>query len=343
MTNGNLYSSATAESNSYGTIGVSSGKWYFELTNLNTLTTNNDGVGIANPNTGIWYAYRQNGNISINGTASAYGSAWTSASTQVIGVALDMNAGTLTFYLNGTSQGTAGTGLTGLYFPFVFNRAGGSSSLLATNFGQQPFAYTPPSGYVAINTYNLPTPTIVQGNKYMDATLYTGTLVAQSITNAGAFKPDLVWIKARSAATDHKLTDSNRGVTKALISDTSGAETTDTLGLTAFNSNGFTISTDTNYNNTGVTYDAWQWQAGQGSNVSNTNGSITSTVSASTTAGFSIVTYTNAASGTVGHGLGVAPAMVIYKSRSAAYDWVVLHQSLTNMSGYYLKLNTTDE
>ena len=175
----------------------------------------------------------------------------------------------------------------------------------------------------------------------MDATLYTGTGASASITNTASFKPDLIWIKSRSAATDHKLTDSVRGATKGLISDTSGAETTDTQGLTAFNSNGFTLGTDTNYNNTSATYVGWQWQAGAGTSGSNTNGSITSTVSASTTSGFSIVTYTGTgANATVGHGLGVAPSMVIVKKRSAIGNWVVYHVGLTNAT-YYILLNGT--
>jgi hypothetical protein len=179
----------------------------------------------------------------------------------------------------------------------------------------------------------------------MDATLYTGNLTGQSITNAAAFQPDLVWIKSRSAATDHKLTDSVRGATKALISDTTGAETTDATGMTAFNTNGFTVGADTNYNNTSATYVGWQWQAGQGSSGSNTNGTITSTVSVNATAGFSVVTYTGTgANATVGHGLGVAPKMVIVKRRNTVgvtYDWYVYHANLTS-AAYTLYLDLTN-
>jgi hypothetical protein len=177
----------------------------------------------------------------------------------------------------------------------------------------------------------------------MDATLYTGNGSTQSITNTAGFKPDLVWVKSRSASTDHKLTDSVRGVTKALISDTTGAETTDTNGLTAFNSNGWSLGTDTNYNNNTATYVGWQWQAGQSSTSSNTNGSITSTVSVNATAGFSIATFTCPASGsfTIGHGLGVTPKMIIVKDRSATASWPVYHASVCTNSNQYLILNTT--
>ena len=184
-------------------------------------------------------------------------------------------------------------------------------------------------------------PTISNGSKYMQAVTYTGTGATQTITVG--FQPDLVWIKSRSAATDHKLTDSVRGVTKALISDTTGAETTDTNGVTAFTSNGFTLGSDSVYNTNGATYVAWCWQAGQGSTSSNTSGSITSTVSVNTTAGFSVVTYTgNATTGaTVGHGLGVKPAMVILKTRAGGIEgWPVWQKSLASES-YFLRLNET--
>jgi hypothetical protein len=175
----------------------------------------------------------------------------------------------------------------------------------------------------------------------MAATTYTGNLTGQSITNTASgasFQPDLVWIKSRSAATDHKLTDSVRGVTNALISNTTGAETTDLTGVTAINSNGFTVGASTVYNNTGVTYVGWQWKAG-GSAVSNTSGSITSSVSAGATQGFSVVTYTGTgANATVGHGLGVAPKMIITKPRNSADNWISWHTSLGATGYIYLNL-----
>lgn len=183
-------------------------------------------------------------------------------------------------------------------------------------------------------------PTILNGSKYMQAVLYTGTGATQTI-NVG-FQPDLVWIKSRSAATDHKLTDSVRGATKGLISNTTGAETTDTNGVTAFTSNGFTLGSDSVYNTNGATYVAWCWQAGQGTTSSNTSGSITSTVSVNATAGFSVVTYTGTgANATVGHGLGVAPKMIIVKSRSASgQDWRVYTATVGNTG--VLTLNNTN-
>jgi hypothetical protein len=222
---------------------------------------------------------------------------------------------------------------------------------MAINFGQQPFKYSIPSGAKAINTYNLSTPTIVNGALYNAATLYTGTGSSQAIVNSQSnggnnalgitFEPDLIWIKSRSAATNHKLTDTVRGVTKALVSNSTAAETTDTNGLTTFGSGGFTVGSDTNYNNSGATYVGWQWNAGSGTSGSNTNGSITSTVSVNATAGFSVVTYTGTgANATVGHGLGVAPSMVIVKSRSLGTEnWDTFHTSLA--AGNVVQLNTT--
>jgi len=190
-------------------------------------------------------------------------------------------------------------------------------------------------------TYAIP-----DGRVAMAATLYTGTgaaLSANNAVNGVSFQPDWVWIKSRSAATDHKLTDSVRGVTKGLVSNSTAAETTDTQGLTAFSSGGFTVGTNTDYNNLSATYVAWQWKAG-GTAVTNTAGSITSSVSANVTAGFSVVTYTgNGGTGTVGHGLGVAPSMMIVKARSSAQNWPVYHISLGQDKIIYLSLTNTPD
>ena len=230
-----------------------------------------------------------------------------------------------------------------LIYPMVTSQS--STYTFTINTGQQPFGNAAPTGFKAMCTQNFTTPTVSNGANYMAATLYTGTGASQAVSNAVnsiSFQPDWVWIKSRSAATDNKLTDSVRGTTKALISNTTGAETTDTNGLTAFGSSGFTVGTDTVYNNSGATYVGWQWKA-SGSTVSNTAGSITSTVSANTTAGFSILTYTGngTVGATVGHGLGVTPGMVIVKSRSAAADWPV--KILPYMTGgQRLELSTTN-
>ena len=192
-------------------------------------------------------------------------------------------------------------------------------------------------------TYAIP-----DGRTVMDATLYTGDAsYPRAITNAGAFQPDLVWVKARSAIHYHALFDSVRGTgTIALSTNTTSAETgiSAYANLTSFNSNGFSCgtTTDTNIlNDSGKTFVAWQWKAG-GTTVSNTSGTITSSVSVNTTAGFSIVTYTGTgANATVGHALTAAPSMVIVKNRSSAVAWAAWHTSIANTQ--YLVLNTTAE
>lgn len=176
----------------------------------------------------------------------------------------------------------------------------------------------------------------------MAATLFTGTsgnVTVSNAVNGVSFQPDFLWFKARSNAQGHSNVDSVRGANKLLQTNLTNAESTLTNPPT-FNADGFTSTTDIHTN--GYTYVAWQWKAG-GTAVSNTAGSITSSVSANTTAGFSVVTYTgNGISGaTVGHGLGVTPGMTITKIRSTTGYWSVWHNKLTSYA-YELYLNTTD-
>jgi hypothetical protein len=339
-----------------GTIGVSSGKWYWEVTATSATV---HGFGIATSQVNLNYflggdaygwMYYYNGTKYNNDVGVSYGASYTT--NDVIGFALDADAGTITAYKNGVSQGTMYSGLSAnTYFPAVSD-SGSTTSSCAANFGQRPFAYTPPANYVALNTYNLPTPTIgatasSQANKYFDATTYTGSGSTQSIVNSGAMQPDMVWLKIRSSADSHNISDSVRGISgtgsPVLFTNGTGAEATFTgYGVSALNSNGFTLIGNGGLSNaSGSTYVAWQWRAGNSSGVTNTAGSITSTVSANTTSGFSIVTYTGTGSAaTVGHGLGVAPKMVIVKQRNSTENWGVYHASLPS-AAYYLQLNTT--
>jgi hypothetical protein len=334
-----------------------SSKFYAEFTV--TATQGNQGVGIlkaANAYSGVISQadmfgsnsvtyYSVNGNkFVLGGGSTAYGSSWGTIG-DVIGIAVNTVDNQITFYKNNTSQGVI-TGLTS-GIEWVFSTGNQTSTGGgAWNFGQRPFAYTPPTGFVALNTFNLPTPTILQGNKYMDATLYTGNGSTQVVVNQALFKPDLIWTKTRSISSGTSVVDSVRGLTLLLGTATTSAEVTQSagVGFTAFNSNGFSLGTDatigsTNFN--GATYVGWQWQAGQGSTSSNTSGSITSTVSVNTTAGFSVVTWTgNGTIGaTVGHGLGVAPSMIIVKQRSGTESWATYHISLGATK--YLNLNQT--
>jgi len=223
--------------------------------------------------------------------------------------------------------------------------------------------------YLPLSTANLPDPAIdpAQGSSpedYFNTVLYTGDsatssagTVARTITGVG-FQPDLIWVKSRNNGgtwSDHSLTDSVRGNNLSLSSNTTGATinvATDfgNGGIGGPAADGFTIvsgsaGSTANLNSSGDTYVAWNWKA-NGSGVSNTDGSITSTVSANTTSGFSIVSYTgtNSATETIGHGLNQAPDMIIVKSRDSADFWPVYHKD-TNTDGgenYLMRLNTTD-
>jgi len=354
LSNGNLQFSATSSINgvSYtkGTQGVSSGKWYWEVTPTDVGGGLNFATGIVLASSSVvstgtinlvtdGYVYHSDGNKYSGGSSSAYGA--TLANNDVVGVALDLDAGTLTFYKNNTSQGTAYTGLSGTFSPLVTLHTGGVSRSIAgnCNFGQRPFAYTAPSGFKALCTTNLPEPTIAEGSDYFNAVTYTGNnQTLQSITTVG-FQPDLIWIKNRNAS-NHVLVDAVRGRGFHLASNLTNAEATDssTQGVTAFLSNGFSVEADPasygSVNDGTNPYVAWNWKA-NGAGSSNTAGTISSTVSANTTAGFSIVTYTgNGTNGaSVGHGLGVAPAMVIVKQRNGStYSWTVQHTSVAASS-----------
>ena len=176
---------------------------------------------------------------------------------------------------------------------------------------------------------------------YFNTKLYTGNGSTQSITGVG-FAPDWVWIKNRTSAEASGVFDTVRGVTKMLSSQNTDAESTDANSLTAFGSDGFSVGSNLRVNQSSNNIVSWNWLAG-GTASSNTDGSITSNVSASTTSGFSIVSYTGTgnADETVGHGLGVAPSMIIVKRRSGdAGDWRCYHKSLGE--DYLIRLNLTN-
>ena len=344
------FTSGAAWTTAASTYYISSGKWYWEATFVSGSFLL---LGISAPAsfptvlstytgaTSTSYAYSSAAAKWNNNAQTSYGATFTT--NDVIGVALDMDAGTLTFYKNGTSQGTAYTGLTGEFTP-TFSPY---SMTVAINFGQRAFSYTPPTGYKALNTYNLPKVIIAQGNKVMDATTYTGTGATQNVTNSGSMQPDIIWIKSRSGATNHTVYDSVRGLNASpgspgLFTNLTNAESISTNTVSAALSNGFTISgTASTLNTNGATYVGWQWQAGKGTTSSNTDGSITSTVSVNASAGFSVCTFTTHASGTgtFGHGLGVAPKMVILKPRTSVSNWSVYNENIGNTK--YMQLNTT--
>lgn len=189
--------------------------------------------------------------------------------------------------------------------------------------------------YLPLSTANLPDPVIdpAQGSSpedYFDVDIYTGTGASHERSEF-TFQPDFVWFKGRNVAYGHQLFDSVRGANERLSSNVTNAEFTDTDALMSFDSDGFTMGTEDGINQSTKTYVAWAWKA-NGSGVSNTDGSITSTVSANTTSGFSIVSYTGTgANATVGHGLDSAPEVIIGKSRdNGSTHWNVYHTSTGN-------------
>ena len=348
-----------------GSMEVSSGKRYIEVLYANdgagsllgiansSFNAETTGTPAGTDSGGDSWSYSANGNKYNANTSVAYGAAYSVG--DIVGIALDVDAGTLTFYKNGVSQGVAYSSLPASSY-FV------ATSLASTdshnfNFGQDSsfagnktpqgnsdsngigdFYYAPPTGFLALCTQNLPEPTVIP-SEHFNTVLWTGnSSTSRALTGIG-FQPDFTWIKARSTSNNHNLNDSVRGANKQLYSNLTNAETSQTNNLKSFDSDGFTLGSDGDVNYSPRTYAGWNWKA-NGAGVSNTDGTITSSVSANVEAGFSIVSYTGTgANATVGHGLSLAPEMVIVKNRSTATYWPV-YSSLYNASDY-LVLNAT--
>jgi hypothetical protein len=347
----------------FSSISVSSGKWYVEVKvdAVGGLTA----CGIikpsiydnGNPDTQS-ITYQNSGNKKNLTTVTSYGASYTTG--DIIGIAFDADNGTLIFYKNGVSQGTAFTGLDTTtdwiigclgYNGTASNNYGNPSFSISSGNsdgnGYGNFEYAPPSGYLALCTQNLATelsPTIDDGSQYFNTVLYTGDGTTNRTISGVGFQPDWTWLKRRSSAYSHALLDSNRGGGKVLGSDNTDAEFTNNNVLSSWNSDGFVIALSgvSAFSNTsGQTYVGWNWKANAGSTSSNTDGSITSTVQANTTAGFSIVTYSgNGSTGTVGHGLGAVPKLYIVKRRNDA-GWSWYTYSVHKGAGYTLYLNST--
>jgi hypothetical protein len=340
---GNLrYTGPSGWRRANGTIAVSSGKWYWEVTLGNapfgsapSESFNAFGWGLSTVFASSTSAMTITDAViladsqhykNFSGSATSLGTSFSSG--DVLGCAVDLGANTFTFYRNGSQlvTGTIG-GTSGRELVPIIISYDGTYGVMDCNFGQRPFAYTAPTGFKALCTQNLTTPTIKKPSSYFDALAYTGTGASNSISSLG-FSPDLVWIKSRGGATSHAIYDTSRGIQAQLSSDTTDAEVTSSTGLTAFGSNGFTVGTSTLVNTSGTQYVAWAWDEAP-------------------MAGMDIVSFTGTgATQNVSHNLGVAPKMVIYKCRNTAVtSWVAGHSSVNSGSSpwnYYLVLNATD-
>jgi hypothetical protein len=229
----------------------------------------------------------------------------------------------LTFYKNGVSQGALPVTITaGNYTPAVGDGQNATTYSYTLNAGQRAFSYTPPSGYKALNTYNIARPA--------DSSLwfYGDT-------------PDLMWIKNRSTSSSHILQDTVKGIALSIFSTDTSAENGYPYVM-EMNKFGMSLQLGTGVNGSGNGFVYWAWKAGSNTSstsVTNTSGSITSQVSANPSAGFSIVGWTGTGSAaTVGHGLGAVPNMIIMRNRAGA-SWPVYHSSIGNTGALFLNLS----
>jgi hypothetical protein len=316
-----------------GTIAVNAGKFYWETVvtagvialctgvvpqdrphrNVQYPFTGESGHGGVG-NNAVVYLY--SGVKEVNGVTTAYGASY--AVNDVVGVALDLTAQTITFYKNNVSQGAISLPVSDESWT-PCNGGVGDYCTIQANFGQRPFTYTPPTGFKALNTANLAKPTIKDGSDNYQTVLDTGANIK---TAAEAVFPSfLEWIKDRVNSNNHQLIDSVRGTSAVIQSNTTAAETT--YSAPSGNSVG------------------WIWKA-NGSGVMNGDGSISSMVSANQAAGFSVVTYTGTGSAaTVGHGLGVTPSLIVVKKRDAGGANTSWHVYATPLGASdYIVLNT---
>jgi len=330
-----------------------------ELGSNNRLTVTSDAVTFYSDDNKIY----SSADGSIGNTA--YTSSIAEQTGAVVSFAVDMDntwvwVAVNGVYINGTPDFSDGTNrvdvvtdTNGRYIPF-WAGDGGATITWRVNFGQDSanvssansdtngigtFEYAVPSGYTALCSANLPEPTIIDSAEHFNAVLYTGNSSTQSITGVG-FQPDWTWIKNRSAADAHALTDSVRGVTKEIQTNAVGDESTNADGLTAFGADGFSLGDDDIYNTNTETYVAWNWLAGTAASGSESGNNPAFSSSSNATAGFSIVAYTGTGSaGAVNHGCGAIPSYIIVKNRDAEDNWAVYYGDNTD----YLILNSNSE
>ena len=367
LSDGNLRAvpSASAYCNNHGTFYVNSGKWVFEVKHTTVFGEacgwSPMGERIAgSSNRGYFMladgrAYINTSNQGTKGASLASGDyryIFYDADLEAMWFAhVDVSSSNALVYDNsatkaeieaGTTTNAVFTSIQDVDFaPGVWMD---TSGVIEVNFGQSSFITSSdlPTGFNTLNTANLATPSITDGSAHFQPTLYSGNSSTQEVNQSGnsTFTPGWVWIKARNGAGySHQLFDQVRGATKRIFSDATSAEATTADTLTSFDSDGFSLGGQVAVNQTGKNMVAWQWKA-NGAGSSNEDGATTSTASANTTSGFSIVKWTGTgANTTLGHGLGVAPQMILVKNLADADSWVVYHEDVGATKGLTLNTN----
>lgn len=339
-----------------GTFQLTSGKWYWEAV---ITSSSKCMVGVADGSQPVanrsfknegWYYFSENGKKYHANVNENYGAIF--GQGDIIGIALNMDAGTLAFYKNGVSQGVAySTGLSGIpVVPCLGNASSGPTTTVVGNFGQRPFVHPPGSSggpssdFKSVCSANLEEPLVPDGSTAMEATTWTGGGSAATITGIN-HSPDLVWIKQRNTARHHWLFDAVRGAGEGIRSDTQDKESTNDIDgyLSAFTSDGFSYEAGTssilNVGGLNGSYIGWTWDAG-GTTTLNEDGSRNCQVRANQDAGFSIVSYIGGGAQSYGHGLNTRPGLIIIKNREiATKEWMVGHSSLPD--GNSLRFNNT--
>ena len=271
--NGNLDFSTTAGATGTmtTTIPLKSGKWYCETTI--TFGSNNGAIGIrhvdetrANHTLGqanFDYAYRGDGQKFNSNSTTSYGDTYTT--NDVIGIKLDLDNGTIEFFKNNSSQGTAFSSIAGTYVFAIGDNHTSSAFNGSMNFGQRAFTYTPPAGFKAVNTANLPTPVILRPNKHFGTINFSGNgNNNRTVTDANSvdFTPDFAWFKERTGNNWHGLVNSVIGSTQVIWTNSTDAEGTATNGVESFTENGMIVGDFAAINDSGEDYFAHFWNAG---------------------------------------------------------------------------------
>lgn len=328
-----------------------SGKWYAEV----VFTTASSGrLGITNLVTKYdnkWDGISHMGGAIRVDDSEVQSGITSFSNNNVVGIQVDRDAGTIAFTVDGSASGTAVnissmSDPENLVFEIGRNSSSGSAPAGSINFGQRAFSHLP-AGYKGLCSANLPDPTILLPNQHFNTLLYTGNDSSdRDITGVG-FQPDWLWIKNREGPDWNQIIDAVRGANKTLFSNTTDGEDTDNTNghVNSFLADGFNVTAGDsgNVNENNEDYVAWNWNAG-GSTVTNNDGSISSSVRANTTAGFSIATWTSDGSGSpssFGHGLGVKPDFLIIKSRGGSGNWQCWSQHFTNATNNFISLNLT--